>query len=173
MEQLYLFTNADQETKKKAAINQQHEWLLFVDGASRNNPGPAGAGIYLLKNKIPVYKEGFFLGIKTNNEAEYLAFLLGIFLLQKRLQMGDVVRVVSDSELLVKQINGLYKVRRPHLKPLYALAQQRVKAIGAKVMHVLRTENKQADKMANRGIDYKKSLPADFITFLQQHEIEL
>ncbi len=126
-----------------------------------------------MKNKIPVYKEGFFLGVKTNNEAEYFAFLLGVFLLQKRLQMGDVVRVVSDSELLVKQINGLYKVRRPHLKPLYALAQQKVKAIGAKVMHVLRTENKQADKMANRGIDYKKSLPADFITFLQQHEIEL
>ncbi len=173
MEQLYLFKQAEQETKKKVTSKQYHEWLLFVDGASRNNPGPAGAGIYLLKNNIPVHKEGFFLGVKTNNQAEYLALLLGIFFLQKRVQSGDLVRVISDSELLVKQINGVYKVKRPHLKPLYALAQQKIKAMGAEVLHVLRTENTQADKMANRGIDYKKSLPIDFIFFLSQHEIEL
>lgn len=174
MEQLYLFSSSDQpKNNKKEEKKDQQEWLLCVDGASRNNPGPAGAGVYLLKNDVPVYKEGFFLGSKTNNEAEYLALLLGIFLLQKQLGVGDSVRITSDSELIVNQLSGLYKVKRPHLKPLYALAQQKIKAINANVMHVLREENKQADKMANRGIDQKKELPPDFIEFLKQHGIQL
>ena len=58
-------------------------WKLFIDGASRNNPGRSGAGVYLLKNEKPVYQEGFYLGIKTNNEAEYLALLLGVFSCKK------------------------------------------------------------------------------------------
>ncbi|MGB8366804.1 MAG: reverse transcriptase-like protein, partial [Candidatus Babeliales bacterium] len=135
--------------------------------------GPAGAGIYLEKNNIPVYKDGFFLGSKTNNEAEYLALLLGIFLLQKQLGEGDAIRIISDSELIVKQLNGLYKVKQPHLKLLFLLAQQKIKIINAKIGHVVRSENKQADKMANRGIDRKKEVPADFITFLQQYGIKL
>lgn len=155
-------------------IDQQpHSWLLFVDGASRNNPGPAGAGIYILKDNVPVYKDGYYLGIKTNNQAEYLALLLGLFVLEKRVTPDDSVRVVSDSELLVRQISGAYKVKRPHLKPLFALAKQKILKLKAEVMHVLRTENIQADKMANRGIDDKKVVPDEFIAILKHHEITL
>jgi len=152
---------------------EKYTWHLFVDGASRNNPGLAGAGIYLLKNSIPIYKDGFFLGIKTNNQAEYLAILLGIFFLKKRIQLHDTVRVVSDSELVVRQLNGKYKVKQPHLKPLYAFALYGLRRMNAVLIHVIRKENSYADKMANRGIDEKKNVPQDFSVLLKSHGIEL
>lgn len=160
-------------TPQSSQSSNAHTWLLFVDGAARNNPGPAGAGIYLLKDNVPVRKEGFYLGIKTNNQAEYLALLLGIFILEQRVQADDVVRIVSDSELLVRQLAGAYRVKRPHLKPLHALAAQKIRDLNAEVLHVVRTENVEADKMANRGIDYKKAVPEDFIAMLRHHEISI
>src|SRR5437868_5008693 len=93
-------------------------WTLFVDGASRNNPGPSGAGIYIVKNNILVIKRGYYLGIKTNNQAEYLALLLGLFILMEHREAEDQVRIISDSQLLVRQLVGMYKVRHPHLQPL-------------------------------------------------------
>ena len=168
MKQLDLFN-----TSKSQKTDQKHTWLLFVDGASRNNPGPSGAGIYVLKDNVPVYKDGFYLGIKTNNQAEYLALLLGLFVLEQRIHPGDSIRIVSDSELLVKQLKGEYKVRRPHLKPLHALAQTILHTLKAEIMHILRDGNVQADKMANRGIDDKKLVPEEFVAMLECHEIAL
>ena len=76
MKQLDLFNNDQQSpTTKKPSV-----WALFVDGASRNNPGPSGAGIYIEKDNILEIKEGYYLGIKTNNQAEYLALVLGLFI---------------------------------------------------------------------------------------------
>src|SRR5437762_9477283 len=75
------------------------EWQLYVDGASRNNPGFSGAGIFITKNSIPCYKQGFFLGIKTNNQAEYLACILGMYMLEHILgyHKDEILTVFSDS----------------------------------------------------------------------------
>ncbi len=148
-----------------------HHFTLFIDGASRNNPGLAGAGIYLLKDSEVICREGFFLGTKTNNQAEYLALLLGLLLLQQYRKSGDTVRVVSDSELLVKQINGEYKVKNQQLKLLHNLAYHLIQKCNGHVMHVLRTENIEADRMANAGINKKIPVPQAFINVLQTYEI--
>jgi ribonuclease HI len=148
-------------------------WTLFVDGASRNNPGPSGAGIYIEKDDILVIKEGYYLGIKTNNQAEYFALLLGLFVLSEHAQHGDVIRIVSDSQLLVRQITGLYKVRQPHLQPLYALCKEKMHKLDATIAHVLRDENSEADAMANHGVDCKKLPPKQYIALLKHHDIVL
>ncbi|MDP3889488.1 MAG: ribonuclease HI family protein [bacterium] len=171
MKQLNLFDSPHHTHSNTPS--DSHHFTLFVDGASRNNPGPAGAGIYLLKDSEEVCKRGFYLGVKTNNQAEYYALIFGLFLLEEQLKPSDTVRIVSDSQLLVRQINGEYQVKKPELKPLHALAQQIVHACSAHVMHVLRTENKQADKMANIAIDKKLSIPPIFIERLAHHAITL
>lgn len=150
-----------------------HHWTLFVDGASRNNPGKSGAGIYLVKDGQAAKKDGFFLGIKTNNQAEYLALLIGLYFMRQQVQPSDTVRVVSDSELLVKQIKGEYRVKKEELKPLHRLAQMMLKEINGHVVHVLRTENHVADEMANFGIDTKKIVPPQFAELLRNHDISI
>ncbi|MFC1841808.1 ribonuclease HI family protein [Candidatus Dependentiae bacterium] len=148
-------------------------WKLFIDGASRNNPGPAGAGIYLLKNNEPVLKQGFFLDSKTNNQAEYLSLLIGIFFLKKQVCKDDIVMIISDSQLLVRQLLGEYKVKNSGLRPFFQLSNQLLSGINYNIAHVLRHENKVADKMANIGIDKGERLPKDFLDLLQRHEIQL
>lgn len=153
--------------KKKSA------WTLFVDGASRNNPGPSGAGIYIEKNGIAEIKEGYYVGIKTNNQAEYLALIFGLFMLAEHVQDGDAVRIVSDSQLLVRQLTGEYKVRHSHLQPLHAICKALMEKFDATIMHVLREQNTQADAMANHGIDVKNIPPKPYIALLKQHAIHI
>lgn len=148
-------------------------WTLFVDGASRNNPGPSGAGIYIEKDNILEIKEGYYLGIKTNNQAEYLALILGLFILEEHVHQDDTVRIISDSQLLVRQLMGIYKVKQPHLQPLHALCKTLVQKLGATIAHVLRDENTQADAMANHGVDCKKVPPKHYSALLKQHDILL
>lgn len=170
MKQLYLFAPA-QDTDQSTPKKELTKWTLYIDGASRNNPGPAGAGLYLLKNEKPVERQGFFLGIKTNNQAEYLALLLGLFFLQKHVQQGDEVHIISDSQLLVQQIRGAYRVKNAALKPLFDVAKHMLTEHNYRVEHVLRAENVTADKLANKGIDKKISVPSDFIDMLRRHEV--
>ena len=148
-------------------------WKLFVDGASRKNPGPSGAGIYIEKNGIVEIKEGYYLGIKTNNQAEYLALLFGLFVLERHMDSGDTLHIVSDSQLLVRQLTGIYKVRHSHLQPLHALCKEKMYKLGATINHVLRDENSEADAMANYGIDVKHSPPKHYIALLKDHGIVL
>jgi ribonuclease HI len=169
MKQLDLFNNSTSDT----ITEKSHAWALFVDGASRNNPGPSGAGIYILKDDILSIKCGYYLGIKTNNQAEYLALLLGLFILAEHVQTGDSVRIVSDSQLLVRQIMGIYKVKQPHLQPLHAVCKERMRKLGATIAHVLRDENTQADAMANQGVDHKTVPPKNYIALLKEHDIFL
>lgn len=148
-------------------------WKLFVDGASRNNPGNAGAGVYILKDGKLFQQHGVFLGKKTNNEAEYLALLLGVFELKKVVQAKDVVLIMSDSQLLVRQINGIYKVKESRLQKLHLLAKQLLHDINYTMIHVLRENNTYADALANKGIDHTISASTSFIQFLQQHALSL
>lgn len=153
--------------------NRPHNWTVYIDGASRNNPGKSGAGVFMKKDGEVVCREGFYLGIKTNNQAEYLALLLGLFFIDRYVDIKDEIRIVSDSELLVKQIRGLYKVKNEGLKPLHALAQSLIPKHTIQVLHVLRTDNKEADKLANKGIDTKKTVPQSFVAMLGEHNITL
>ncbi len=151
-----------------------HNWVVHIDGASRNNPGKAGAGIFMKKDGETVCKEGFFLGIKTNNQAEYYALLLALFLIQKYAKTDDRIRIASDSELLVKQMASTYKIKNPGLKPLFSLAQSMLKQYPTiQIMHVMREDNVDADALANKGIDTKKPIPQPFVTMIEKHGISL
>jgi ribonuclease HI/probable phosphoglycerate mutase len=126
---------------------------LFTDGASRGNPGQAGAGAVLLSpagDELAARSE--YLGVCTNNVAEYRALLLG---LDEALQQGCEELVIAlDSELIVRQIQGRYKVKNENLLPLFQQVQQRLSRLRKwSVMHVPRAQNSRADELANRGID--------------------
>lgn len=128
--------------------------ILAVDGAARGNPGQAGAGIVLLAADGTTHRFGEYLGETTNNVAEYRAMLIGM---QKAADLGirDLL-VRSDSELIVKQIKGLYKVKSPHLQDLYFAVMKKIPSFDKVIFeHVPREENGDADRMANLAIDAK------------------
>jgi ribonuclease HI len=130
-------------------------WRLFCDGASRGNPGPAGAGAALFNPRGELESQvARHLGETTNNVAEYQALILG---LQEAARLGArKLRVFADSELLVRQLNGQYRVKAPHLLPLWRLAKNELQKFEAyAISHVPRAENRLADDLANQGIDQK------------------
>lgn len=155
------------------AVKHPHYWKLYIDGASRNNPGVAGAGIYLLKDNKPVLMNGYFLGIKTNNQAEYLALLLGLHHVISLMNPEDMLMIISDSLLLVRQIKGEYAVRNDYIRMAHGIAKELLAHVNYDVGHVLRDENKQADKLANKGIDDKIIVPESFIHMLRTYGISL
>lgn len=173
MKQLYCF--GPQEPTEKSQTFDAHEnyWKIFVDGASKNNPGLSGAGFYVLKNEKKFAQHGYFIGTKTNNQAEYLALILGLLFLKKHVQKKDLILIVSDSQLLVRQLEGKYKVKNANIKPLYAALQKLLADMNYSVMHVLRSDNEQADAMANHGFDKKVRVPQEFQDILKQYEITL
>jgi len=128
------------------------ELTIYTDGASRNNPGEAGAGIYILRNGEPCEQIARYLGTTTNNIAEYAAAIIG---LEHAVKVGARrVNLYADSELMVKQINGQYKVKNEGLKPLHAKVKDLIARIGSvEVHHVRREKNKEADALANKAID--------------------
>lgn len=130
------------------------EWVTaHCDGGSRGNPGPAGYGVFIAGPGGHALAElSEFLGKTTNNVAEYRA-LLGA--LEWALGQGRTrLRVVADSELMVKQIQGRYKVASPDLRPLYEEAKRRIARLdGFRIEHVLRGKNREADRLANQAMD--------------------
>lgn len=133
-------------------------WKLYIDGASRGNPGHSGAGIYLLCNNKTVIKSGFYLGNKTNNQAEYLALLIGLAELKHKIIPNDYLEIISDSQLLIRQLSGHYAVKNEKLKTLYLNAKELLIGINCKFKHVLREENTVADELANIGIEKKHAI---------------
>jgi ribonuclease HI len=130
---------------------------LHVDGASRGNPGEAGFGIHVTDPEGgPVASLFGYLGQATNNVAEYQALLHG---LRFALASGaNAVEVFSDSELLVRQLEGRYRVKNPGLQPLFREAQSLLARFSrARVSHVPRERNREADALANRAVDEKGS----------------
>lgn len=130
------------------------ELTIYTDGASRNNPGEAGAGIHILRDGKPVEGLARYLGVTTNNIAEYTAAIIG---LEHAITAGAKrVKLFADSELMVKQINGQYKVKNEGLKPLHAKVKELIARIGSvEVQYIRREMNKEADALANRAIDEK------------------
>jgi probable phosphoglycerate mutase len=129
-------------------------WVIaHCDGGARGNPGPAGYGALLQDEAGAVLAElSEFLGNRTNNYAEYSG-LLGC--LQWAIDHGHPrLRVVSDSELMVKQIQGKYKVNSPDLRPLWEEARRRIAQLDRfEISHALRHKNKEADQLANDAMD--------------------
>ncbi len=136
--------------------------VVYIDGGARGNPGPAGYGV-VIEDEIgrPVAELSEFLGRQTNNYAEYSGLLAA---LNYTLRHGfKALKVISDSELMVKQINGEYKVSNPTLKELHARAMKMIDQLNYfEVKHVLREKNREADRLANLAMDrgIEKKTPA-------------
>jgi probable phosphoglycerate mutase len=129
-------------------------WITaYCDGGSRGNPGPSGFGVFLQDESGKAVAElSEYLGKQTNNYAEYSGLLAALnFALEKG---HSKLRVVSDSELMVKQIKGQYRVNSPDLKPLYDEAKRRIAGLEQfRIEHVLRGKNEHADRLANLAMD--------------------
>ncbi len=149
------------DDKSTTIKHTSHRWKLYVDGASRNNPGLSGAGVYLVKDDTEVVKQGFFLGKKTNNQAEYIALLLGVYFAQRHMKKGDTILIHADSELLIKQMRGEYRVNNHELKQLHDCIKERLAHLDYNLRHVMREHNTVADKLANLGIDKRLPLPLE------------
>ncbi|HEY0784723.1 MAG TPA: ribonuclease HI family protein, partial [Acidobacteriaceae bacterium] len=138
-----------EETESKAL----RRITAYCDGGSRGNPGPAGYGVFIQAEDGTTLGElSEFLGVKTNNVAEYFGLLAALGF---AIEHGHpYLRVVSDSELMVKQIKGQYSVKSPDLKPLYEEAKRRASQLKKfEMQHVLRGKNKEADRLANEAMD--------------------
>jgi ribonuclease HI len=131
--------------------------ILNCDGGSRGNPGPAASGAVLFDlNEQIIDKRGKYLGIQTNNIAEYTAVIIGI---EMALENGvEELRIRLDSELIVKQMNGIYKVKHPALQVKYNEIQALLKKLKSySFEHVYREKNKDADRMVNKVLDAEKA----------------
>ena len=126
---------------------------IHIDGAARGNPGPAGAGVVVADAHDHVVKElQVYLGETTNNVAEYAALLLALHEAARWPAAEILVR--TDSELLVRQMSGQYRVKDPTLRMMHALAKQWMAELAAcRLMHVPREHNRAADRAANRAVE--------------------
>ncbi len=144
--------------------SEQGYLVASIDGGARGNPGPAGYGV-VFEDEIgrPVAELSEFLGHQTNNYAEYSALLAA---LNYTLRHGfKALKVISDSELLVKQINGEYKVSNPTLKELHGRAVKMLDQLDYfEIKHVLREKNREADRLANLAMDRGIAKKAPAIT---------
>jgi probable phosphoglycerate mutase len=154
MTQQRLFDAPDSPDTGPNSPSASLEWTVaYTDGGARGNPGPAGYGVQIVASDGSIAAElSGFLGVKTNNVAEYSALLAA---LEWAVANGATrLRVVSDSELMVKQMKGQYKVASPDLRPLYDEARRRVARLEKfSIEHVLRGKNKAADRLANAAMD--------------------
>lgn len=133
-------------------------FTIYADGGSRGNPGPAGAGAFARDEEgTRVVTVSEYLGITTNNVAEYTAVLRalqGLAALLKDAAANAVVDVRMDSQLVVKQMTGEYKIKHPNIIPLAASVKEAVRAFKqVHFSHVYRADNKEADALANEAMD--------------------
>jgi len=127
--------------------------VIYVDGASRGNPGRAGAGVWMTNGEGKRISEvSRYLGHKTNNQAEYWALLLGLREAKRR--GGESVHVFTDSELIERQVKALYRVKDADLKVLHQRVIQQVKAFTSfEIESIPREQNREADRLANQAIE--------------------
>ena len=127
--------------------------ILYADGAARGNPGPAGSGALLLDERgVPIAELTLALGHATNNVAEYQALILGLE--EARRRGIEAIDVRMDSLLVVRQMQGLWKIKHPGLRPLALRAGALLAEFAERrIEHVPREENTLADALANKAID--------------------
>ena len=128
--------------------------IIYIDGGSRGNPGPAGVGVMLQwdDQPDPFHEAGYFLGEATNNFAEYQGLIKALD--RATAANAKSLDIRSDSQLLVRQINGQYRVKSPNIKPLYTQAIQHLRQFeNWTITHIYRDKNKRADQLANMAMD--------------------
>lgn len=124
----------------------------WIDGGARGNPGPAGWGALLVRDDSETIRLRGFLGVTTNNVAEYTALVEALE--AAREEGASRLDVFSDSLLLVNQMNGVYRVKHPNLIPLYQKAIRVARGFSSfSVSHVRREQNREADQLANEAMD--------------------
>jgi len=136
----------------KNIIMNYEELIIFTDGGARGNPGPAGIGAVLYNGKEKVAEVSKYLGVATNNQAEYRALIEA---LKKAKELGaKKLSVFLDSELVVKQLNREYKVKNKDLAPLFLEVYNLSLSFSNIIFtHVYRENNKEADRLANEAMD--------------------
>ncbi|MEM4195243.1 MAG: ribonuclease HI family protein [Candidatus Anstonellales archaeon] len=127
--------------------------IIYTDGACFGNPGPMGIGIVFVKNNRVVKKISMLIGKGTNNIAEYTAVLVALQEAKKIGERNIVLR--ADSQLLIKQLNGEYKVKAKHLKQLHAAVVSLAKELNVRFEWVEREKNKIADWLSKKAIENK------------------
>ncbi len=134
-------------------MHQGEHLILRTDGASRGNPGHAASGVVVERTDGTLVARGKqYLGVMTNNQAEYRALIAGLKAVAR--YAPTAVTVYMDSELIVKQMNGQYRVRDEALRSLYEEARAAAKQLPlVTITHVLRGKNALADKLANEALD--------------------
>lgn len=127
-----------------------------IDGGARGNPGPAAYGVVIRNARGEILEElGEYLGIQTNNVAEYSGLLAALEYAERKKMTS--LRIFSDSELLVRHMRGQYKVKNPALKELFDRAQAMVRRLEKfSIEHVLRESNKDADRLVNQVLDSRE-----------------
>jgi len=132
---------------------------IYTDGGSRGNPGPSAIGVVYTNEKGQTIKEySECLGTKTNNEAEYLAVVMALkkfkALFGKELAKKSEIEVRSDSELMVKQLNGEYKIVNENIQPLFLdIWNLKIDFLNVKFKQIPREKNKDADRLVNEALD--------------------
>ena len=140
--------------RKHLTDRPMNEWItLQFDGGSRGNPGPSGIGVVLsAEDGTPLVTLGRFIGQATNNIAEYRGLITALEQAKKLGATKIIIR--GDSELIIRQMLGQYKVRHPNLKPLYEQARALLREFPqSRIEHNLREKNELADKLANLAMD--------------------
>jgi len=130
----------------------------YIDGGARGNPGPAAAGVVLRADDGTIlHAGGYYLGRATNNVAEYKGLLHALE--AAAALEADELEIVSDSELLVRQLNGQYRVKNAGLRPLFDEAKKLAGRFARfSIRHVRREDNKDADGLVNQAIDARKNV---------------
>jgi ribonuclease HI len=138
--------------------NMNEKIVMFSDGGSRNNPGPSAVGIYI---ETLDKKYGEYIGIKTNNEAEYMALIFGLKKLKQLLgkaAKSSVIECYLDSELAVKQLNHVYKLKEKHIQEFFIeIWNLMLDFRTVTFTHILREKNKIADAMVNEALDREEN----------------
>jgi ribonuclease HI len=133
-------------------VTQQPELVIHTDGGSRGNPGPSAIGVVITTPKGKhIESFGKYLGVTTNNQAEYSAVIAGIKAAQK--YQPDTIHFFLDSELVVNQINGVYKVKHGELRVLHDEVRKLIGDLHVSFQHVLREHNQLADIEVNKALD--------------------
>jgi len=133
--------------------------IIYTDGGSRGNPGPAAIGVLFCNERGEVFKKySEYLGEATNNEAEYQAVVFALkkfkALFGKKLAQSTEIEIKSDSELIIKQLNGEYKILEPNIQQLFLqLWNLRLDFKSIKFKRIPREKNKEADKLVNESLD--------------------
>lgn len=141
--------------EKTTSLSWPKRVIIHTDGASRGNPGPASIGVHVLSSEDEtIYEYGETLGIQTNNYAEYMAVLKALQLAVTH-QVESLV-LKSDSQLLIRQLIGQYKVKSETLRPIYEQCMQMARELPeVEFLHVRREDNRRADELANHVLDGK------------------